>query len=84
MGQKVCTKFSRKDRLITALVLTLSTTRVGYVVFNDASKQGLRCVPMQGGKVIAYVSRQLNNFGVLEIYVLQINKVIRNGDFWKF
>ena len=55
-----------------------------YVVFSDTSKQGLRCVLMQGGKVIAYASRQLNNFGVLEIYVLQINKVIRNGDFWKF
>ena len=48
-----------KNRLITALVLTLSTIGVGYVVFSDASRQDLRCVLMQGGRVIAYASRQL-------------------------
>ncbi|KAL0434527.1 UNVERIFIED_CONTAM: Transposon Tf2-11 polyprotein [Sesamum latifolium] len=31
----------------------------GYVVYTDASKQGLGCVLMQNGKVIAYASRQL-------------------------
>ena len=30
-----------------------------YVVFSDASKQGLGCVLMQGGEVIAYASHQL-------------------------
>ena len=46
-----------KNRLITALVLTLPTTGAGYVVFSDASRQGLECVIIQGSKVIAYVSR---------------------------
>ena len=45
--------------LITAPVLVLPTTRVGYIVFSDASKQRLGCVLMQNGRVIAYVSRQL-------------------------
>ncbi|KAL0336535.1 UNVERIFIED_CONTAM: Transposon Ty3-G Gag-Pol polyprotein [Sesamum radiatum] len=31
----------------------------GYVVYTNASKQGLGCVLMQNGKVIAYASRQL-------------------------
>ena len=48
-----------KNRLITAPVLTFSTIGTRYVVFSDASRQGLRCVLMQGGRVIAYASRQL-------------------------
>ena len=48
-----------KNRLITAPYLTLSTTGAGYVVFSDVSRQGLRCVLMQGGRVIVYASRQL-------------------------
>jgi len=31
----------------------------GYLVYNDASRQGLGCVLMQNGKVVAYASRQL-------------------------
>ena len=48
-----------KNHLIFALVLTLLTTRVGYVIFNDASGQGLGCVLMQDSRVTVYVSRQL-------------------------
>ena len=47
-----------KNRLITAPVLTLPTTRIGYVVFSDVSRQSLRCVLMQCGMVIAYASCQ--------------------------
>ena len=50
-----------KNRLITTLVLVLLTTGVGYVVFSDASRQGLGCVLMQNGRVIVYASRQLKN-----------------------
>ena len=32
-----------------------------YTVFCDASKDGLGCVLMQSGKVVAYGSRQLKN-----------------------
>ena len=48
-----------KNCLIFVPVLTLSTTGVGYVIFSDASRQGLGCVLMQDGRVIAYASRQL-------------------------
>ena len=48
-----------KSRLIMALVLALPTPRSEYVVFSDAFRQGLGCVLMQEGKVIAYASRQL-------------------------
>ena len=41
------------------LVLVLPIVGVEYVVFSDASKQGLRCVLMQDDKVLAYASRQL-------------------------
>ncbi|XP_074283271.1 uncharacterized protein LOC141607825 [Silene latifolia] len=48
-----------KNRLTSAPVLTLPEDGVGFDVFCDASKHGLGCVLMQGGKVIAYASRQL-------------------------
>ena len=48
-----------KNRLVTTPVLILPTVGVGYVVFSDASKQGLRCILMQNGRVIVYASRQL-------------------------
>ena len=48
-----------KNHLITAPVLTLLTIGAGYMVFSDASKQGLECVLIQGGRVITYASRRL-------------------------
>ncbi|KAK4406537.1 Retrovirus-related Pol polyprotein from transposon [Sesamum angolense] len=48
-----------KKRLTSAPILALPFGDGGYVVYTDASRQGLRCVLMQHGKVIAYASRQL-------------------------
>lgn len=48
-----------KNRLISALVLTLPSGSNGFEIYSDASRKGLGCVLMQGGKVIAYASRQL-------------------------
>jgi hypothetical protein len=48
-----------KRRLITAPVLTLPDIKKDFVVYCDASSQGLGCVLMQEGKVVAYASRQL-------------------------
>ncbi|XP_062086135.1 uncharacterized mitochondrial protein AtMg00860-like [Humulus lupulus] len=48
-----------KDRLITTPVLSLPTDNEKFVVYCDASKQGLGCLLMQVEKVIAYASRQL-------------------------
>jgi ribonuclease HI len=48
-----------KKRLTTAPVLTLPDIKKDFVIYYDASKQGLGCVLMQEGKVVAYASRQL-------------------------
>jgi hypothetical protein len=48
-----------KEKLTTALVLTLPDIHQDFVVFCDASRQGLGCVLMQNEKVIAYASRLL-------------------------
>lgn len=48
-----------KQKLSTAPVLTLPEGGSEYVVYTDASKNGLGCVLMQKGKVIAYGSRQM-------------------------
>ncbi|KAL0462207.1 UNVERIFIED_CONTAM: Retrovirus-related Pol polyprotein from transposon [Sesamum latifolium] len=49
-----------KRRLTSTPILTLPSGSGGYVVYTDASKQGLGCVLMQNGKVIAYASRKAN------------------------
>jgi len=48
-----------KQRLVSTPILTVSEGNAGYVVYSDASRQGLGCVLMQNGKVVAYASRQL-------------------------
>jgi ribonuclease HI len=48
-----------KTRLTTTPVLTLPDASKDFVVYCDSSRQGLGCVLMQGGKVVAYASRQL-------------------------
>ena len=48
-----------KGRLTLAPVLAFPNGRDGFVVYSDASRQGLGCVLMQNDRVIAYASRQL-------------------------
>ncbi|GJY49603.1 putative reverse transcriptase domain-containing protein [Tanacetum coccineum] len=48
-----------KNNLCDAPILTLPDGVEYFVVYCDASNQGLGCVLMQRGKVIAYASRQL-------------------------
>ncbi|KAL0561654.1 hypothetical protein IC582_002094 [Cucumis melo] len=48
-----------KKRLVSSPILTLPTPGVGFEIYCDASHQGLGCVLMQEGKVVAYASRQL-------------------------
>ena len=45
--------------LVEAPVLTQPTLSKEYTLYNDASRIGLGCVLMQGGKVVAYASKQL-------------------------
>ncbi|OAY70091.1 Transposon Tf2-9 polyprotein [Ananas comosus] len=51
-----------KQRLTTAPILTLPIAGAGYVIYSDTSFNGLGCVLMQDGKVIAYASRQLKDY----------------------
>jgi hypothetical protein len=48
-----------KKRLTTAPMLIMPDIHKGFDVYCDASRQGLGCVLMQEGKVVAYASRQL-------------------------
>ncbi|KAD3336800.1 hypothetical protein E3N88_32319 [Mikania micrantha] len=48
-----------KEKLTQAPVLALPDGNDDLVVYADASQQGLGCVLMQRGRVIAYASRQL-------------------------
>ena len=48
-----------KKRLTTAPVLVMPNIYKSFNIYCDASKQGLGCVLMQEGHVIAYVSHQL-------------------------
>jgi hypothetical protein len=48
-----------KKRLTTALVLTMPDMEKPFSIYCDASGQGLGCVLMQDGHVVAYASRQL-------------------------
>ena len=48
-------------RLTSAPILIVPDRGKGYTVYCDASKDGLGCVLMQSGRVMAYGSRQLKN-----------------------
>ena len=48
-----------KKRLTTAPVLTMPDVGKSFSIYYDASGQGIRCVLMQEGHVVAYASRQL-------------------------
>ncbi|WVZ75599.1 LOW QUALITY PROTEIN: hypothetical protein U9M48_023638 [Paspalum notatum var. saurae] len=48
-----------KNKLTTTSVLTLPDLQKDFVVYCDASRQGLGCVLMQDNRVVSYASRQL-------------------------
>ncbi|KAL6326225.1 hypothetical protein AAG906_001620 [Vitis piasezkii] len=50
-----------RRRLTTAPVLITPISGERYTVYCDASRNGLGCVLMQRGRVVAYASRQLKN-----------------------
>jgi hypothetical protein len=51
-----------KKRLTTTLVLTMPDMEKPFSIFCDASGQGVGCVLMQDGHVVAYASRQLRKY----------------------
>jgi hypothetical protein len=48
-----------KKRLMTAPILVMPDMEKPFSIYSDASSQGLGCVLMQVGHVVAYASRQL-------------------------
>ena len=50
-----------KRRLTSAPILVVPKRGQKYSVYCDASKDGLGCVLIQSGRVVAYGSRQLKN-----------------------
>ena len=50
-----------KRRLTSASILIVPERGQRYTVYCDASKDGLGCVLMQAGRVVAYGSRKLKN-----------------------
>ncbi|KAL0537067.1 hypothetical protein IC582_026037 [Cucumis melo] len=50
-----------KQKLVSALVLTVPDGSRSFMIYSDASKKGLGCVLMQQGKVVAYASHQLKS-----------------------
>jgi hypothetical protein len=48
-----------KKRLTTAPILVMPDMEKPFSIYCDASGQGLGCVLMQGGHVVAYASRHL-------------------------
>ena len=54
-----------KRRLTSAPVLVLPDLNKRFSIYCDASRQGLGCVLMQEGRVVAYASRQLRTRFIL-------------------
>jgi hypothetical protein len=52
-----------KKQLMTTLVLMMSDMEKPFSIYCGVSGQGLGCVLMQEGRVVAYASRQLSRFG---------------------
>ncbi|WVZ52311.1 hypothetical protein U9M48_003384, partial [Paspalum notatum var. saurae] len=73
-----------KKRLTTAPVLTLPDLTKSFTVYCDASKEGLGCVLMQEGKVIAYASRQLRKHQVnYPTHDLELAAVVHALKIWR-
>ena len=51
-----------KNILVIALVLTISSSSGGYIIFSNASNQGLGCVLIQHGNVNPYAFGQLKPY----------------------
>ena len=72
-----------KGRLTSAPVLALPNGRDGFVVYSDASRQGLGCVLMQNDRVIAYASRQLKKYEEYPTHDLELAAVVFAMKIWR-
>ena len=73
-----------KTRLTTAPILTLQDIHRSFIVYCDASRQGLGCVLMQDDKVVAYTSRQLKKHEEnYPTHDLELATVVQALKIWK-
>ncbi|WVZ80963.1 hypothetical protein U9M48_028396 [Paspalum notatum var. saurae] len=73
-----------KKRLTTAPVLTLPDLTKSFTMYCDASNEGLGCVLMQEGKVIAYASRQLRKHEVnYPTHDLELAAIVHALKIWR-
>jgi hypothetical protein len=73
-----------KKRLTTALILVMSDMEKSFSIYCDASGQGLGCVLIQDGHVVAYASRQLRKHEVHYLtHDLELAVVIHTLKIWR-
>ena len=73
-----------KTYLTTAPVLVLPDVSRSFDIYCDASRQGLGCVLMQGGKVVAYASRQLRPHELnYPTHDLELAAVVHSLKIWR-
>nr|ABF97995.1 retrotransposon protein, putative, Ty3-gypsy subclass [Oryza sativa Japonica Group] len=73
-----------KEKLVSSPVLILPDTRKDFMVYCDASRQGLGCVLMQEGHVVAYASRQLRpHEGNYPTHDLELAAVVHALKIWR-
>jgi hypothetical protein len=73
-----------KKKLTTTPVLTLSDIHQSFVIFCDASRQGLGCVLMQNEKLIAYASRLLKSHEQNYLtHVLELAAIVHALKIWR-
>jgi hypothetical protein len=72
-----------RELLTTAPVLAQPDIEKSFDVFCDASKNGLGCVLMQDGRVIAYASCQLRKYEVnYPTHDLELAAVVHSLKIW--
>jgi hypothetical protein len=73
-----------KKRLTTTPVLVMPDLQNSFDIYCDASRQGLGCVLMQEGHVIAYASRQLRKHELnYPTHDLEIAEVVHALKIWR-
>jgi hypothetical protein len=73
-----------KKRLTTTLILVVPDMEKSFSIYCDASGQGLGCVLMQDGYVVAYASRQLRKHEVhYPTHDLELAAVVHTLKIWR-
>jgi len=69
---------------VSAPVLTIPEGNEEFVVYSDASRQGLGCLLMQKDRVVAYASRQLKPYELnYPTHDLELAAVIFTLKIWR-